>query len=63
MVDDGYEDILSGPGYYVIMTDSERAELEEIGRRSSQSDSNAEMNCTFIIGILNLTFKRHLMFV
>lgn len=48
MVDDGYEHIDSVPSYYVIMTDAERAELEQIGRRSSQSDSNAEMNCTFI---------------
>ncbi len=48
MVDDDYEHNDSVPSYYVIMTDAERGELEEIGRRSSQSDSNAEMNCTFI---------------
>ena len=48
MVDNDYEYNDATPSYYVIMTDSERAELEEIGRRSSQSDSNAEMNCTFI---------------
>lgn len=48
MVDDDYEHIASEPNYYVVMTEAERDELEQIGRRSSQSDSNAEMNCTFI---------------
>jgi len=48
MVDDDYEHNDAVPNYYVVMTDEERAELEQIGRRSNQSDSNAEMNCTFI---------------
>ncbi|MGI9242779.1 MAG: lamin tail domain-containing protein, partial [Verrucomicrobiales bacterium] len=34
--------------YRVIMTETERAELEEIGTNSNQSESNAEMNATFI---------------
>ncbi|MEN8864845.1 MAG: lamin tail domain-containing protein [Akkermansiaceae bacterium] len=34
--------------YRVIMTESERAELEEIGTNRNQSESNAEMNTTFI---------------
>jgi hypothetical protein len=34
--------------YRVIMTESERAELEEIGTNSNQSESNAEMNATFV---------------
>ena len=48
MVDDSFSKNDSIPSYYVVMTDSERSELEEIGSRSSQADSNAEMNCTFI---------------
>ena len=48
MVDDDYKPTNSKPSYYVVMTEDEKDELEEIGRRSSQSDSNAEMNCTFI---------------
>ncbi len=48
LVDDEHEYNETVPNYYVVMTEEERAELEEIGRRSSQSDSNAEMNCTFI---------------
>ena len=34
--------------YRVIMTASERAELEQIGTNRNQSESNAEMNATFI---------------
>ena len=48
MVDDDYSSNGVTPSYYVVMKEAERIELEEIGRRSSQADSNAEMNCTFI---------------
>ena len=34
--------------YRVIMTEVERAELEQIGTTASESESNAEMNATFI---------------
>ena len=47
MVDDEYLKDGGTPSYFVVMKESERIELEEIGRRSSQADSNAEMNCTF----------------
>ena len=47
MVDDEYLKDGGTPSYFVVMKESERLELEEIGRRSSQADSNAEMNCTF----------------
>ena len=38
----------SQPIYYIIMTDSERAELARIGSTSGESNSNAQMNATFI---------------
>ena len=38
----------SQPTYYIIMTEAERAELDQIGSSSYDSDSNAQMNGTFI---------------
>ncbi|MFP6873591.1 MAG: lamin tail domain-containing protein [Verrucomicrobiales bacterium] len=36
------------PTYYVILTEEEREELEDIGTSSSRSESNAQMNATFV---------------
>ncbi len=52
-VDDSYDPNLpwipgSQPIYRVIMTEAERAELAQIGSASSQADSDAQMNATFI---------------
>ena len=38
----------SQPIYYLIMTEAERADLAEIGDDGAESDSNAQMNGTFI---------------
>ena len=38
----------SQPEYYIIMIEAERAELDQIGSSSYDSDSNAQMNATFI---------------
>ncbi|MCP4849223.1 MAG: hypothetical protein GY899_14875 [Verrucomicrobiaceae bacterium] len=52
-VDDGFDSRdFSIPGtqstYYLIMTEEEREELEDIGTSSSRSESNAKMNATFV---------------
>ena len=52
-VDDGFDLLVARtPGnqstYYLIMTDEEREELEDIGTSSSRSESNARMNATFV---------------
>ncbi|NQU20500.1 MAG: lamin tail domain-containing protein, partial [Candidatus Nealsonbacteria bacterium] len=40
----------SQPVYYLLMTEAERAELEDIGDGgNSEDDSNAQMNATFIV--------------
>ena len=36
------------PVYYLIMTDEEMEEIEDIGTSSSRSESNAKMNVTFV---------------
>ncbi len=38
----------SQPIYYIIMTEAERAELEQIGANGSEANSDAQMNATFI---------------
>ena len=52
-VDDAFDPaLLRAPGnqsvYYLIMTEGERDELEDIGTSSSRSESNARMNATFV---------------
>ena len=52
-VDDSYDRAAawqpeSQPVYYIIMTEAERAELDQLGADSYDSDSNAQMNATFI---------------
>ncbi|MCH2061284.1 MAG: lamin tail domain-containing protein [Verrucomicrobiales bacterium] len=52
-VNDNFEPLSSrAPGdqpvYYLIMTDDEKEEIEDIGQSSSRSESNAQMNVTFV---------------
>ncbi len=52
-VDDSFDSVGAGipgrqPTYYVILTEEEREELEDIGTSSSRSESNAQMNATFV---------------
>lgn len=64
-VDDSYDPLVvcapgAQPTYYLIMSEGERAELEEIGTINNQSNSNAEMNCTYISSESSSTRVRYL---